>query len=89
MRFLVDNNLSPRLGDLLRAGGHDVVHVRDIDVRSATDADVIEAARADGRILISADTDFGALLARTHATKQAAIIMRNLEAGHRGREPPA
>ena len=30
MRFLLDNNLSPRLGELLRAAGHDVVHVRDI-----------------------------------------------------------
>ncbi len=105
MKFLVDNNLSPRLGDRLRAAGHDIVHVRDIDMRSATDAVVIEAARGDGRILISADTDFGTLLARTHATKpsflllrrasgrraaeQAAIIMSNLEAGHRGREPPA
>jgi predicted nuclease of predicted toxin-antitoxin system len=30
MRFLVDENLSPRLADYLRSAGHDVVHVRDL-----------------------------------------------------------
>jgi predicted nuclease of predicted toxin-antitoxin system len=32
MRFLLDNNLSPSLARLLRTAGHDVVHVRDIDM---------------------------------------------------------
>jgi predicted nuclease of predicted toxin-antitoxin system len=76
MRFLIDNNLSPRLADLLRAAGHDVVHVRDIDMRRAADVLVIEAARADDRVLISADTDFGALLAQSHATKPSFLLMR-------------
>ena len=37
MRFLLDNNLSPKLAELLRTAGHDVVHVRDIGMGSATD----------------------------------------------------
>ncbi len=49
MRFLLDNNLSPRLADPLRAAGHDVVHVRDIGLGSATDTVVIDEARAQGR----------------------------------------
>lgn len=28
MRFLIDNNLSPALADLLDQAGHDAVHVR-------------------------------------------------------------
>lgn len=76
MRFLLDNNLSPRLGDLLRTAGHDVVHVRDIGLRDALDPVVLDAARADNRVLISADTDFGALLARTRATEPSFILLR-------------
>jgi len=38
MRFLLDNNLSPALGDLLRSAGHDVVHVREIDLQGESTA---------------------------------------------------
>lgn len=76
MRFLLDDNLSPRLAEPLRTAGHDVVHVRDIDMRCAADVLVIEAARADGRVLISADTDFGALLARHKAVVPCSCAAR-------------
>jgi predicted nuclease of predicted toxin-antitoxin system len=59
MRFLLDNNLSAKLAEFLRGAGHDVVHVRDIGMGSATDTVVIDEARAQGRVPISADTDFG------------------------------
>jgi predicted nuclease of predicted toxin-antitoxin system len=76
MRFLLDNNLAPRLAELLRAAGHDVVHVRDIGLGSATDTVVIDEAHAQGRVLISADTNFGTLLARTHATTPSFLLIR-------------
>ena len=63
MRFLVDENLSPRLADLLTACGHDAVHVRDLGLHGGSDADVMDQAVASDRVIVSADTDFGALLA--------------------------
>jgi predicted nuclease of predicted toxin-antitoxin system len=96
MRFLIDENLSPRLAELLRTAGHDAVHVRDLGLASAPDEVVMSAAGTDLRTLISADTDFGTTLARTgatapsfllirrasgrRATEQAVLIVDNLEA---------
>jgi predicted nuclease of predicted toxin-antitoxin system len=76
MRFLLDENLSPKLVDLLRAAGHDAVHVRDLNLASAPDESVIAAATTDDRVLISADTDFGSLLARSHAARPSFILIR-------------
>jgi len=63
MRFLVDNALSPVLAALLTQAGHDALHVRTIELHRAEDAVIFERAATDDRIVVSADTDFGALLA--------------------------
>jgi len=78
VRFLIDNNLSPLLGERLKAAGHDVVHVRDIGLRASTDSVVLERARAENRVLISADTDFGSLLARSHSLGPSVVLIRRL-----------
>jgi predicted nuclease of predicted toxin-antitoxin system len=78
VRFLVDENLSRRLVTALAIAGHDVVHVADLDLRSAPDVDILKAARARGRTIISSDTDFGTLLAEERASAPSMILMRRL-----------
>jgi predicted nuclease of predicted toxin-antitoxin system len=76
MRFLLDQNLSPRLGALLAQVGHDVIHVRDIDLAQATDEIVIAKAEQEGRVLVSADTDFVMLLARSNRSQPSFMLVR-------------
>lgn len=78
MRLLLDNNLSPRLCGLLARNGWDVVHVRTLGLQAATDRDVMAAARNDDRILVSADTDFGALLAASHEAGPSIVLVRRV-----------
>lgn len=77
MRFLVDANLSPRLAALLSAEGHDAIAVRDLGLAAASDDDILDHAAADDLIILSHDTDFGALLAYRRLTKPSFVLIRS------------
>jgi len=78
VRFLVDINLSPRLADQLGALGHDVVHAWSLGLGSAPHAVLLERARSENRVLVSADSDCGTILAATRATTPSVLYLRGV-----------
>ncbi len=85
MRFLLDESVSPLVAEPLAAAGHEVVHARDVGLRSAPDPTVLAAALDDGRVLVTLDTDFGALIAQSGAQLPSVVLFR----GEVARRPSA
>ena len=84
MRLLIDNALSPSVSAMLSDLGHDCVHVRDLGLQSAPDSTVLSLAETENRTIVSADTDFGALLAIRSKQKPSFILLRKTQ----GLRPP-
>jgi predicted nuclease of predicted toxin-antitoxin system len=77
VRFLIDQALSPAVGIELNRAGHDAVHVRELGMQAASDQEILDHAAQDDRIVVSADTDFGTLLAIRKQSSPSVILFRH------------
>jgi len=83
--FLIDEMFPVAAAELLRdTYGHDAVHVAELGLRAAEDAQVAATARAEGRAVV---TENVADFASERDVVLAFILKRNLPAG--GRQAPA
>jgi len=78
VRLLLDANLSPRVAESLRTAGFDAVHVADLDLVTATDDEIFDRAASDGLVVVTADSDFGALLALRRAKSPSVVHLRHV-----------
>jgi predicted nuclease of predicted toxin-antitoxin system len=76
LKFLVDMPVTPLAVTHLRAIGHDAVHAHEIALGRASDTQLLDAARRDGRVIVTADLDYPRLLALHQASRPGIILFR-------------
>jgi predicted nuclease of predicted toxin-antitoxin system len=75
MRFLADESCDFAVVRALRADGHDVLAVSEMQQRSI-DRELMELAKTDDRILLTEDEDFGWLVFVAHMQSPGVILIR-------------
>ncbi len=75
MKFLADECCDAGLVAALREDGHDVSYVFETQ-RGAADSEVLQAAVAEERILLTEDKDFGELVYRLQRPAYGIVLLR-------------
>lgn len=68
--------VTPQAVAHLQAKGHDAVHVSTIGLGAKPDTDIIERARTEDRVVVTADLDYPRLLALLKADRPGLILFR-------------
>ncbi|MEH1940917.1 MAG: DUF5615 family PIN-like protein [Nostoc sp.] len=76
MKLLPRQGLPLSATALLRDAGIDTIHVGEIGMSEAEDAEIIQRAREEKRVVATLDADFHTLLALTQATTPSVIRIR-------------
>ncbi|MGL6345266.1 MAG: DUF5615 family PIN-like protein [Waterburya sp.] len=76
MKLLLDQGLPRSASILLNARGINTIHVGEIGLWAADDADILQRAREDNRIVVTLDADFHSILACNNAHSPSVIRIR-------------
>ena len=74
MKLLADENFPRAAVDALRSIGHDVLWARS-DIPGAGDEEILSRARAESRVLVTFDKDFGELAYRSGLPSHCGVIL--------------
>lgn len=80
MKFLVDANLSFRVANRLVQAGFAAAHVRDHGLWNAADEEIAPYAVESGSAIISSDSDFARLLAKSGKVAPSLVLLRSVDA---------
>jgi predicted nuclease of predicted toxin-antitoxin system len=76
MRLLLDQGPPRTTAGLLRSAGHDSVHVGDLGLSEATDSTILDLGLSEDRVIVTLDSEFHALLARSRDISPSVIRIR-------------
>ena len=75
-QLVLDQGLPRDAAEILCASGISCLHVADLGMSAAEDADILEWARLRNHTVVTLDADFHALLAITNASAPSVIRIR-------------
>ena len=75
MRLVADENVDRQIVDRLRAHGHDVLSIAEVEPGIDDDV-VLLKARESGALLLTGDKDFGELVFRRRLLSSDVVLMR-------------
>lgn len=79
MNIKLDQNLPISLAEVFREFGHDAHSVLDEGLSGHSDAEVADAARKEGRMLVTLDRGFGDIRAYPPGSHSDVVVMRAAE----------
>jgi predicted nuclease of predicted toxin-antitoxin system len=77
MKVLVDMNLSPGWVTFLTKAGFEAVHWSDVGESNAADGELMQWAVERDYVVLTADLDFGAILAATQSGRPSVVQLRS------------
>ena len=76
MKIILDQGIPRSSASLLRSFGFDAVHTGEVGLSTATDAEILEQGRTQGRIVVTLDSDFHTIVALSGAIEPSVIRIR-------------
>jgi predicted nuclease of predicted toxin-antitoxin system len=76
LKFLVDMPITPDAVRHLKAAGHEAVHVSDIGLFDASDEQILDRARVEGCVIVTADLDYPRLMALHRHSAPGIVLFR-------------
>lgn len=76
LRLLADVHISPVTVEALRSQGYDIVRTTDSLPATAADAEILELARVEGKVVLTQDLDFSMLVALSNYGLPSLITLR-------------
>ena len=77
MRCIVNENVAGTVVRSLRERGHDVLSITE-SLRGAADAAILDRARAERRVVVTHDKDFGELAFRSGLPAMSGVVLLRL-----------
>ena len=76
LRFLADIGISPASVTYLHTLGFDAVHLVEQGLQRMSDAEIIDKASTEERVILTHDLDFGTLMAASSKALPSVVIFR-------------